>query len=548
MRHGAAFRIVSMILAAAVVLACAEFRAAHAAARSLTAAENAALAEIRSYLANYYGNAGDQRVNEIVNYAREQMLALDDENDWNADDGNRAQPVISPRPPDAPDKNDDPARDAMEAMLEEFRKEELKRQEDHYRKVITSTPKDHWSKDLDTYDRITPYEQELIDKIVAEKVAEQRKNLEEEFGSGGSGNPGKYIDDAEPGKPNDEKAAEWAAKIKEALDGFGGITGDLSGFFENPIGKIIDTVVEKITGKLGAIPAVGKAIGVFVEVMEARLHKYYITEEEYPEGFFTAEFPALLGAGVGLIVAAGITYGISQALGEFAPVADAAALGAALALDISINITRSITKGRLENWEKEIEINYAADHAALDSFAYRSSLPGVMSAQSRMSVPGAASFVMDESKRAAVFDSLHPGYRTTPDNKYTSDIYIDSYKKIFDNWRDYAAAHKEISQSEADGLTEASGVVDGIKTRSQGAAGYAQQIQAHSEAKLVALQQTLKLRMDIARQVDVRARQALDRQQKREDAHAAFGRCVLGDAALGAAISGRWTLSAGTAY
>jgi hypothetical protein len=282
--------------------------------------------------------------------------------------------------------------------------------------------------------------------------------------------------------------------------------------------------------------------------MVARLLKYYIMEESYAEGFFTVEFLPLVGAGVGLIVAAGITYGITQALGDFAPVADAVALGVSLALDVALNVTRKITKGRLEDWEKEIANNYTADHAALGSFAYRSSLPGVMSAQSRMSVPGAASFVMDEGKRAAVFDSLHPGYRTTPDNKYTSDIYMDGYKKIVANWRDYAASHKEVSQSEAVGLTETRGVVDDIKTRSQGATGYAQQIQTRNEARLVALQQTLKFRMDIARQVDFRARQALDRQQKREDAHAAFGRSVLGDAALGAAISGRWTPSAGAAY
>jgi hypothetical protein len=92
-----AFRIVSVTLAAAVIFACAGFRAAPAAeARSLTEAENAALEEIRSYLANYYGNAGDPRVNEIVSYAREQMLEIDDENDWNAGDGNPSQPPMEP--------------------------------------------------------------------------------------------------------------------------------------------------------------------------------------------------------------------------------------------------------------------------------------------------------------------------------------------------------------------------------------------------------------------------------------------------------------------
>jgi hypothetical protein len=543
-----------LTLAAAVVLTCAGFRAAPAAARFITVAEEAALAEIRSYLANYYGNAGDPRINEIVSYARERMLAIDDENDWNADDGNPDQPVISPKPPnDGAGGDEDYAGGAVEQMLESFRKEELARQKNHYRKTLTPTPKGHWSyeeddegaeKNPDEPGRITPYEQELIDKIVAEKVEEQRKNLEEEFADAG-----RYIDDArnDPAGKKDYslEMGDWAEGIKDVLDtindipligdllGEAPVVGDLMQFvpdlIDNPTeaaaGKIIDMIAEKI-------PMVGDSVGVLLKVTVSRLVTYYTMEESYPEGFFTVEFIPLLGAGIGLMAASVAVYAITQAADSAPAVFDAVSLGVALATDSIILATRTAMKATLEEWEEEINENYETDHAAFSGFAYTSSLPGVMSAQSRLSVPGGASFVMDAGKRASAFNSLHPGYGTSP-----GGIYIEDYKKIADNWRAYAASHREVSLSEAAGLVSAQAGVNAIKKHSRDASGYSQGMHAHNEARLTALQQTLKLRMDVARQTDFRARAALDRQQKREDLHAAFGRA-----------SGGWTLSAGVSY
>ncbi|MDR1579796.1 MAG: hypothetical protein LBS35_05520 [Synergistaceae bacterium] len=541
MRRGIAFRIVSLTLAAAIVLACAEFRAAPAAARSLTAAEEAALAEIKSYLANYYGNSGDPRINEMVNYAREQMLAIDDANNWNAGDGNRDNTVIPPRPPEDEPDDEDYIGPAIKEMLEQFRKEELARQKNHYRNTITPTPKNHWSyeeddegneKNPDAPGRITPYEQELIDRIVADKVKEQRKNLEEEFS--GAGEPGKYIDDA-PDPPQNDDSDKWKETIDDILNKIGDITpGDIiPGDTDAAVDKIIDQIVGKITDKIGDIPAVGSAVAILFEVMVDRLVKYYTIEEEYPGGFFTVEFPALLGAGVGLIVASAVVYAIAQAADSVGPaIFDAVALGVALAMDGAISGTRASTKTKLVKWKEDIEDNYKTDHAAFGEFAYASSLPGVMSGQSRLSVPGGASFVMDAGRRASAFNSLHPGYRTSP-----GGIYMEDYKKIAGNWRDYAVSQREVSLSEAAGLAAAWNAADAIKLRSRAASGYSRGLQAHNEARLLALQQTLKLRMDMARQTDFRSRAALDRQQKREDLHAAFGRASRG-----------WTLSAGASY
>jgi hypothetical protein len=463
------------------------------------------------------------------------MLEIDDENDWNAGDGNRDQPPITPNlPEDEPGGEGDFADQAVEEMLEQFRKEEQARQEKHFKGVITPTPESHWSyEEEDEDDNITSYERELIDNIVAEKVEEQRKNLEEEFKDAG-----KYVDDAEKKPLPKEDSSGWKKAIDNMLDKVGDIVPsdvipeDTDELIDMGVDKIIDKITEKISDKIGDIPAVGNALGILFEVLVDRLLKYYVMEEDYPGGFFTVEFPALFAAGVGLAVASAAVYGITQAADSAPAIFDAVALGVALALDGAISATRPSIKTNLVDWEEDIEDNYETDHKAFDAFAYASSLPGVLAAQSRLSVPGGASFVMDAGKRASAFDSLHPGYRTSP-----SGIYMEDYKKIAENWRSYAVSHREVSASEAAGLAAAMAGVNAIKTRSRSASGYSQGLQAHSEARLAALQQTLKLRMDMARQTDFRARAALDRQQKREDLHAAFGRA-----------SGGWTLSAGVSY
>jgi hypothetical protein len=545
-KRGAAFRIVALILAATVILACAELRAAFAAARSPSAAEEAALAEIRNFLANYYGNVYDPRIDEIANYAREQMLAIDDENNWNAGDGNRDRPVIPPRPSEGdPGDEEDYAGHAIEEMLEQFRREELARQESHFRNTITPTPKNHWSYEEDDEGNekypdepgtITPYERELIDDIMRRKVEEQRKYLMDEFGD-----PGKYIDDATDTPPPSQSDWEkWKAKIDEMRGAIGEIlpgdilTADKIPSVDDIIDKLTSLVIGKIAGKIGdKIPVVGDTVAILIEVLAERFLLYYTIEEEYPLGFFTVEFAPFIGAGVGLLAAAVAVHFIVEAFGNTMPAeSDAVALGMGLALDAAISVTRDITSNKLKDWETELEDNYKTDHAAFGEFAYASSLPGVMSAQSRMSVPGGASFVMDAGKRAAAFDSLHPGYRTSPDG-----VYIEDYKKIAGNWSAYVASHREVSRSEGADLETAASAANAIKNHSRSASGYSQNLLAHNEARLAALQQTLKLRMDIARQTDFRARAALDRQQKREDLHAAFGRASRG-----------WTLSAGVSY
>jgi hypothetical protein len=150
--------------------------------------------------------------------------------------------------------------------------------------------------------------------------------------------------------------------------------------------------------------------------------------------------------------------------------------------------------------------------------------PAAVSVTRKMSVPGGASFTADGGSFSAAFDELHRGYPAHG----SAGLYIDEYKKIARNWKNYTNAIAEVADDEESRVNETYNLIKDISKSSIETESYRQALQARNQANLLAVQQIVNVRLDIAREKDLLARDAMDQEQVLAERHAAFGRAVGG--------------------
>ena len=200
------------------------------------------------------------------------------------------------------------------------------------------------------------------------------------------------------------------------------------------------------------------------------------------------------------------------------------ALAGIAVLDVVLRFTTEDIRNLYKDWYDEIRADYDNDHKSLPGGTFRDGMRDkLMGMRLSLSLAGVSYPLGDISPK---FEEVNPGYRSA-----SADIYINDYKKIAGNWRQYVTSHAGAAKTERDDFATLEKTITDLADDSfDKAKGYTQAIEARAQTYAFAAQQTTNLRHDIARQVDIRARVALDRQQRRADLHSAFGRAAKGGA------------------
>jgi hypothetical protein len=498
-------------LTASLIASCANIQPRRAEARGLTPAEQQTLNEVRAYLEDYYQNrdltpgitAGERTaIDAAMAEASNLLLTQGNGSNWNPSfDGKPFEKPPGSRPSPGDGDDDESVYIDLSKALQKKRNELNNK---YYNNDVPPPPKPR---------EITPEEQAEIDRQMKKYEADLRKDIED------YSNDDRYVTnpDMRDAKENAEDAREIVRDIQDkpdtdVIDDI--LNGDLKKLADEQIlSPLVDKILDKITGK---IPGVGALVKVLLDVEIDRLKEHIHAQDQ--------ELPPLIAAGVAMIVAGGIAFAVAKATEKVAYWGETVAMGAILALDISLAATRAVTKEKFDDWFDEIQGYYAFDHEPLGggSLVYHSGLPSLLVSRAKQGTPGGVSFATgDYAKFSSRFDELHPGYRGS-----SAGLYISDYKKSASEWKNFADSHIEASEAEAAETDKLAGAVRSLAGASRGAGGYRQALQANGQARVFAVQQALNLRLDIARQTDARARLALERQQRRADLHAAFGRAA----------------------
>ncbi|MCL2010489.1 MAG: hypothetical protein FWG71_08085 [Synergistaceae bacterium] len=237
------------------------------------------------------------------------------------------------------------------------------------------------------------------------------------------------------------------------------------------------------------------------------------------------ELPAILVGGLALLIGWIIATAIWEPLQEEAFDSEVIALFVLPFLDIPNRIASDAVRKAWNAWQKDMEENRVKEHADLSRRVYKDGL-GDKYGNMRNDLGGTS--ISYAGTPSAKFDEVNPGYRKT-DGSYVD--YVGDYKKIAENWANYVTAQNRAAQTEQNDFATLSKTITDLADASLQYAGYYNQaVEARAQTYAFAVQQTTNLRHDIARQIDVRARGALDSQQRRADLHAAFGRATKGGA------------------
>ncbi|MCL2009400.1 MAG: hypothetical protein FWG71_02495 [Synergistaceae bacterium] len=185
-------------------------------------------------------------------------------------------------------------------------------------------------------------------------------------------------------------------------------------------------------------------------------------------------------------------------------------------------IINGIKREELElfgKWYGEIKVNYKRDHEALEKITY--SMEGKLQGlYAGLANAGAASF---SSNPVSVFGGGNWTYRNTD----PAQLYIDDYKERSGKTLAYAEGFAAGASGETDDI--AAFLKDAVSKMGQSALdskGYREVLQARNRINLFSAQEAVNMRLDVTRQTDLMARQALDRQQRRTDRQAALERSL----------------------
>jgi hypothetical protein len=400
---------------------------------------------------------------------------------------------------------------------------------------------------------ITEAEQEAIDK----ECQEYEKMWREVYSDPGY---------TPSGRSDDENSEEFRDAAEDAYDGswletlidaagsgapgyftdlIGGEIDNLSGlpisdFFSGDwITLVEEIIVDKVLEQITVLDDIADVVGV---VVKTALHR----AQSHTDAFHVEILPIVAGGAV-LIVGGVVIAALSKGLESKAYWVEAVTLAGIDVLEIAADVTLAAIYAEQIIWDNAIQGDYGDDHKALPGGAavYGDLTARHNAARETMNMGTSASFAASGGA-GAKFDAISPGYRASP-----SGLYIDDYKKMTGDWKKYADAQKSVAASEAAGLSELKGTVDKLAAANLAAPnnrsrlssngdfmGYRQAIESRAQVNAFTAQQVSHLRNDIPRQIDGRARAALDRQQRRADLHAAFGR----------AVGGGVTWAAGTSY
>ena len=434
-------------------------------------------------------------------------------------------------------------------MEEDFRKEF---REDLRKENETRLRNEYSQKYGKSYDQLLPEEKRAVDQQVnawldaeAKKLAQQEiKKIKDEMEELEKDNPYE--------KPSDENyenefrnAADEGYNgsiLEELFDGIDGRPFNLAGKLLNliagipiydiitdPINGLGGLIIDKIGGKvLDEIPGIGDLIKIILSVELARIVKWLpfsgpgiqpgippkitlFDLENDPDFMMLVrtqiiELPVIIAAGLVMILACIPAVLVGKASEKKTYYAEAVALAGIAVIDAAIAATYGIIYARQNAWDDERQDNYKDDHKSL---------------------PGGGTFKDDlPAKLAIMRGSLGAGSGAASGN-----LYIDVYKQNANSWEQYVSSHVGAANTATADFATLEGIISKLGDDSfDKAKGYSQAIEARAQTYAFAVQQTTNLRFDVARQVDVRARQALDRQQRRAELHTAFGKAAKGGA------------------
>ena len=294
----------------------------------------------------------------------------------------------------------------------------------------------------------------------------------------------------------------------------------------DPINGLGGLIIDKIGGKvLDKIPGIGDLIKIILSVELARIVKWLpfsgpgvkpgippkitlFDLENDPDFMMLVrtqiiELPVIIAAGLVMILACIPAVLIGKASEEKTYYVEVAALAGIAAVDTIIAATYGAMYALQILWDLERRDNYKDDHKSLSGGTFKGDMPSML-----MTMRG----------------SLGAGTGAAP-----GGLYIDAYKQHARNWEQYVSSHVGAANTAAADYAALEGIISRLADDSFGKSdGYTQAIEARAQTYAFAVQQTTNLRFDVARQIDVRARQAMDRQQRRADLHSAFGNAARG--------------------
>jgi hypothetical protein len=175
-----------------------------------------------------------------------------------------------------------------------------------------------------------------------------------------------------------------------------------------------------------------------------------------------------------------------------------------------------------ENWDEDIRHNYARDHEALASakkvpLSMPAKLGGLYDG---LSAGGAFSFAANP---AGALRGAYGGYRT----ERPEELYIDDYRDVTRSAIDYAAqGFAKAAEAEVSDFHTLLSRIPPLSEAANGADGYRKAHQARNRIRVFAAQEAVNMRLDVARQMDMMNREAMDEEQKHNDLVSAFERSV----------------------
>jgi hypothetical protein len=201
--------------------------------------------------------------------------------------------------------------------------------------------------------------------------------------------------------------------------------------------------------------------------------------------------------------------------------ADCIAMFAVDAEDVGIAFIKFEELGLFKDWDKDIQDNYARDHEALASgkkvpLSMPAKLGGLYDG---LSASGAFSFAANPE---SALRGAYGGYRTAR----PEELYVDDYKDGTRSALDYARGFAEAVGAEARDFVILKSRISTLGEAAGGAKGYREALQARNGIRVFAAQEAVNMRLDVARQIDMMNRQAMDEEQKHNYLVSAFERSV----------------------
>ncbi|MDR1649750.1 MAG: hypothetical protein LBR71_05770 [Synergistaceae bacterium] len=175
--------------------------------------------------------------------------------------------------------------------------------------------------------------------------------------------------------------------------------------------------------------------------------------------------------------------------------------------------------------DKRLEQEYRDDHAMLKDIVWKDRTPLVKTLYGQLAQAGAQSFA--DSVNMAQFDAADAGYRAAAGDSYIR--FSELYKERMADWGVYAKGVLDANESEALSVGSFQPPLEGIeglKNASVNAGHYMQLLQAGNQIYNMNGQLTERLRIDVNRQTEARARFLANERQEKTDERAAFNQAI----------------------